>query len=44
MVHKKFGNVLKHLKEDSETWKRIRNIAQKEYLSDQKLIKKLKKK
>jgi len=41
-MHKKNKSVLKHLKEDSKTWKKIRDIADKEYKSDLKLINKLK--
>lgn len=47
MVHKSVQKskqaVLQHLKEDSETWKKLSVKADKEYKSDLKLIKKIKK-
>jgi hypothetical protein len=46
MVHKKLSvckrNVLEHLKEDSETWKKLSKKAMEEYKSDLSLMKKVK--
>jgi hypothetical protein len=46
MVHKKLTacqtRVLKHLKGDSQTWLKLSKKAKEEYLSDVKLMKKIK--
>ena len=41
MVHKSKDAVLKHLKEDSETWLELSKRARKEYDSDVRLMKKI---
>lgn len=42
-AEKKIKEALKHLKEDSKAWLGLSKKAKKEYRSDKRLIKKLKK-
>jgi len=42
VARNRLSKVKKHLREDSRTWKKLSELAKREYKSDLKLIKRLK--